>query len=39
MNLTAVIEHLRERVPLFERRVAGAARFSVLPEAAKPRNQ
>ncbi|MGY6206278.1 phage tail terminator protein [Paraburkholderia strydomiana] len=34
MNLNAVIEHLRERVPLFDQRVAGAAKFSILPEGA-----
>jgi hypothetical protein len=34
MNLQAVITHLRERLPVFERRVAGAAQFQVLPEAA-----
>ena len=34
MNLNAVIQHLRERVPLFEQRVAGAAKFGILPETA-----
>ncbi|MEM5371355.1 hypothetical protein V4C53_35720 [Paraburkholderia azotifigens] len=34
MNLNAVIEHLRERMPIFAQRVAGAAKFSILPEAS-----
>lgn len=35
MNLDPVILQLRERVPLFAQRVAGAAEFKVLPETAK----
>ena len=34
MNLTAVIEHLRERAPIFAQRVAGAALFGSLPEVS-----
>jgi hypothetical protein len=34
MNLNIVIAQLRARVPAFANRVAGAANFSVLPEAA-----
>lgn len=34
MNLNIVIAQLRTRVPVFANRVAGAANFSVLPEAA-----
>ena len=33
MKLTPVIAHLREHCPRFETRVAGAARFEILPEA------
>jgi hypothetical protein len=34
MNLEAVIEHIRARAPIFAQRVAGAAQFKILPEAA-----
>lgn len=34
MNLAVVIAQLRVRAPVFAQRVAGAARFEVLPEAA-----
>lgn len=34
MNLNAVITQLRQRAPVFANRVAGAAKFQVLPEGA-----
>jgi hypothetical protein len=32
MNLPLIIAHMRQRVPVFSGRVAGAARFEILPE-------
>lgn len=34
MNLNIIIAQLRQRAPLFDGRVAGAAKFQILPEAA-----